>query len=311
MVSLSLTDEQGPGSVRVVPTTARSALRKIPDTFPHDGNVNPFIGCAHGCHYCFAQYTETYQNKKDFHFFSEIKVKTNIAAVLDKELSRPYWQGKLINLGGVTDAYQPAEKDHQLMPEIWKTLIRHRSPVVISSKSSLILRDMELIDRLSRLTFVNVASTIITDNESLARRIEPGASTPVERFSFLKNIKENTRASTGVHIMPVIPLITDSAESFHQLFARSVESKADYTVEYPLHLSGRTRTHFLSFFKKEFPEKYNVFIPLFQAKHVDQSYFTKLRSVINSIKSSYPLGDGYMELFNQRLVTPQLSIDFD
>ena len=81
---------------------------------------------------------------------------------LEKELRSPDWKREVINLGGVTDSYQPAEADYQLMPEILRLLIKYRTPAIISTKSKLVLRDYDLIDQLSRITYINIAATVTT-----------------------------------------------------------------------------------------------------------------------------------------------------
>lgn len=274
---------------------AKSALRKINGTFPYDCNLNIYKGCDHGCIYCFAQYTESYMHNANNNFFSDIKAKTNIPELLDRELSKPYWRGKVVNLGGVCDSYQTAEVEYGIMREVWKVLNKHKSPVVISTKSSLILRDLDLIDRLSKVAFVNIASTIITTDEKLALKLEPHASTPSERFKFLKEIKRGTQASTGVHIMPVIPILTDSHDNFKKIFQQSTSAETDYTVEYPLHLSGITRTRFMHFIKREFPQILNAFSVLYTDTNVNKDYQIKLMNKIRTIKLKFPLENGYVK----------------
>jgi DNA repair photolyase len=259
--------------------------------------VNTFTGCSHGCHYCFAQYLEGYRKDPDAGFFSEISLKVNIAELLDRELSKPAWNGKLINLGGVTDAYQPGEEENGVMREVWKVLIRHRTPVTLSTKSDLILRDLDLIGRLASLTFVNIASTIITADEELARKIEPGAASPASRFGFLKSFKKETVAITGVHVMPVIPLLTDSEEDLIHLFSETASAGADYSVEFPLHLKGRTRKHFLDFMRREFPSVFRSFLSLYRDSYLITEYGLPMQEKIGRIKSRFPLGNGYMDIY--------------
>ncbi|HNY04099.1 MAG TPA: hypothetical protein PKG48_16005, partial [Bacteroidales bacterium] len=145
--------------------TVKSALHYHESEMPCNWDVNVYRGCGHGCRYCFAQYSHDYLGAGNF--FGEIFVKENVAGVLDHELSRRKWQHARINLSGVTDAYQPVEAHRNIMPEIWKVLIRHRNPVVITTKSSLILRDLDLIKELAGLTNVYVGATITMLDEDL------------------------------------------------------------------------------------------------------------------------------------------------
>ncbi|WP_373276630.1 SPL family radical SAM protein, partial [Clostridioides difficile] len=125
----------------------------------------------HGCKYCYAIYSHKYINSNNY--FEEIYVKTNIVEKLERQLKSSKWKKEVINIGGVTDSYQPIEADYKIMPEILNLLIKYKTPAIISTKSDLILRDYDLIDKLSRITYINVASTITTVNEDTQRLIEP------------------------------------------------------------------------------------------------------------------------------------------
>lgn len=114
---------------------------------PYSFDLNIYRGCSHNCRYCYARKSHEYLNSKKYE--SEIFVKTNITEVLEKELKGGRTGGKFINIGGACDTYQPAEKKYQLMPGILKILIKYKQPVIISTKSDLILRDIELLDQLS------------------------------------------------------------------------------------------------------------------------------------------------------------------
>ena len=105
--------------------TIKSALHYHENEMPCNWDVNIYRGCSHGCRYCFAQYSHDYLGAGNF--FHEIYAKVNVAGVLDRELSRRKWKHARINLSGVTDAYQPAEAEEKIMPDVWKVLIRHRN----------------------------------------------------------------------------------------------------------------------------------------------------------------------------------------
>ena len=127
-----------------------SALTELKRKVPYGWDLNIYRGCQHGCKYCYAMYSHKYLNSEEF--FTDIHVKTNIVDELEKELKRNSWKRDVINIGGVTDSYQPAEAKYLLMPEILKLLIKDKTPAIISTKSKLILRDYDLIDKLSRIT---------------------------------------------------------------------------------------------------------------------------------------------------------------
>ena len=190
-------------------------------------------------------------------FYNEIFVKTNIAERLDRLLSSKSWKGEAINLGGVTDNYQPIEAEYKIMPDVWDVLIKHKNPCTISTKSDLILRDYDLIEKLAGLTYVNIASTITCIDEKIREKIEPGAAPSERRFNMLEAFGK-TEAFTGMHTMPVIPFITDSEENLEGLFCRAQRAGIDYAIVQPMNLKGETKLVFLSFVKENYPKDYNV-----------------------------------------------------
>ncbi|HED23781.1 MAG TPA: radical SAM protein [Firmicutes bacterium] len=181
-----------------------SALHKLKRKIPYGWDLNIYRGCGHGCCYCYALYSHRYLGASDSEsFYSEIHVKTNIVDLLEKEIRSKSWQREVINIGGVTDSYQPAEVKYRLMPEILKLLIKYKTPAIISTKSDLILRDYDLIDQLSRLTYINVAATITTADENMRRLIEPHSAPTAARLAMLGEFRK-TRASIGFHIRLII-----------------------------------------------------------------------------------------------------------
>ena len=127
--------------------SCKSAVNKV-GGMPYSMDLNIYRGCGHGCRYCFALYSHDYLEAGDF--YRDIFVKKNVVEVLERELRNPKVNCGVINIGGVTDSYQPAEAEKRLMPEIWRLMIRHKTPVCISTKSDLILRDIDLISDSSR-----------------------------------------------------------------------------------------------------------------------------------------------------------------
>ena len=120
--------------------------------YQHD--VNIYRGCEHGCLYCYALYSHDYL--EDEKFYDHIYYKENIVEILEKEISKKSWQKKIINFGSVSDSYQPCEKKLELMRDVLKLMIKYQNPVNISTKSTLILRDLDLINELSKVAMVNI-----------------------------------------------------------------------------------------------------------------------------------------------------------
>ncbi|MGL4106711.1 SPL family radical SAM protein [Clostridium sp. LP20] len=286
----------------------KSGLTKLKRKIPYGWDLNIYRGCQHGCKYCYAIYSHKYLDSEDF--FRDIHIKTNIVDELEKELMNKSWKREVINIGGVTDSYQPAEDKYKLMPEILKLLIKYKTPAIISTKSKLILRDYDLIDELSRITYVNVAETITTMDEEVRKKVEPFGATSLDRFNVLKEFSK-TNASTGLHVMPIIPYITDSYENFDSMFKMAKECKVDYVLPGTLYLRGNTRAVFFTFIKKEFPDLYEPLELLYKKGGAGKEYKEKLYLVVNELRNKYNLSSSYTKPMKEKLnqgLSTQLSL---
>ena len=278
--------------------TCSSALTKLRRKIPYGWDLNIYRGCTHNCAYCYARYSHDYLGEDDF---TNIFVKTNIAEQLEKELSDPSWKREVINIGGVTDSYQSIEKEHQIMPEVLKLLIKHKTPAIISTKSDLILRDFDLIAQLADITYVNIASTITTMDENVRIKIEPNGSPSTDRFKILKEFR-NTNASVGLHTMPIIPLLTDSRENIENLCIEAKAANVHYMLPGVLYLRGVTRKYFFDFIKTKFPDKCNAFTELYQTGGADKTYKEVLYSeIVNPLREKYGISNSYMKPMREKL----------
>lgn len=275
-----------------------SALNKLKRKIPYGWDLNIYRGCSHNCKYCYAIYSHEFLGEQDF---SKVFVKTNIAEQLDKELSNPKWNREIINIGGVTDSYQRAEEKMKIMPYVLKVLIKHKTPAIISTKSDLILRDFDLIAELSKLTYVNVASTITTMNEDDRKKIEPYASSSLERFKMLGEFRK-TNASVGLHTMPIIPYITDCYSNIESLCSEAKLSKVHYMLPGVLYLRGATRKLFFEFIKDQYSDKYECMKELYKTGGADKSYKEKLYNVIiNPLREKYRISNSYIKPMKEKI----------
>ncbi|WP_040214582.1 SPL family radical SAM protein [Clostridium polynesiense] len=274
------------------------ALTKLKRKIPYGWDLNIYRGCQHGCRYCYAMYSHKYLDSVDF--FTDIHIKTNIVEELEKELKKDSWKREVINIGGVTDSYQPAEDKYKLMPEILKLLIKYKTPAIISTKSKLILKDYDLIDELSRITYINVAETITTMDEAVRNKIEPFGASTLERFQVLKEFRK-TNASIGLHVMPIIPYITDSYENFDAMFNLAKECEVDYVLPGTLYLRGTTRTEFFKFIQREFADLYEPLQALYKTGGAGKEYKDELYLRVNELRSKYKLSGSYTKPMKEKI----------
>ncbi len=270
-----------------------AAAVRVKGAFPFNWDLNAYRGCGHGCKYCYALYSHDYIDKRGS-YFENIYVKSNVAEKLEEQLQRTSWKKEIINLGGVTDSYQPFEKEYKIMPEILRIMIKYKNPVIISTKSELILRDFELFEELSKSAFVCIAATVTCADENMRSKLEPGAAKSSDRF---KMIKEFSKAGihTGIHFMPAIPFLTDNKENINGVFERAAECGADYAVYGMLNLRGKTKGYFTEFMKKEFPEKMDLFVKYFVDKNYRDAHRAMVYGNIDSAMKKYGVSKDYPE----------------
>jgi len=292
-------------NLNIKPMKAKSALNRLTKNLPYKWDLNIYRGCMHGCKYCYAIHSHEYLTSDSF--FNTLYYKENIGEVLEKELSRKSWKNETINLGGVTDSYQPIERKIKLMPEILKLCIKYRNPINIATKSSLILRDIELIEELSKVAYVNIAVSITTVDEEIRRKIEPHSSPTTERFKVLKELKK-ININKGVLMMPIIPILTDNLWNAEEIFRLSYQSEANYIVPGYLYLRNKTRNYFLNFLKSNFTFIYDDFVKLYLKGSVNKSRKTEFYDGYKELSKKYPLKSNYIPLPKISKKPEQLSL---
>ncbi len=267
----------------VIESPCKTALyRHNTKWLPFNYDINVYRGCSHRCIYCYAQYSHGYIGDDDF--FGSIHAKTNVAEVLRKELLR--FGRETVNLGGVTDSYQPAEREMKLMPGVLKLLADFKVPAILSTKSPLILRDTELFCRIDREAGAMAAFTVTTMDAGVAALIEPGSALSAARMAAVKEMKK-AGLTCGVHLMPVIPLLTDSSESLEAVFAAAHDAGADYVLVSGLNLRGATRDGFFEAVRQRFPYLYKDMITLYADKVAWRSAKDKTFEVVNRLRTKY------------------------
>lgn len=291
----------------------KSACTKTKRSMPYKWDLNIYRGCEHRCKYCYALYSHKYlesnygeivgsSGANSNKFFNNIYIKTNIAEELDKQLSKSSWKNEMIAIGTVTDSYQSIEKEYGLMPKILEVLIKHKNPAIISTKSDLLLRDLDLINELSEINFINIAVTITSLDEKIQKSLEPNAISSKKRLNILKKVRRETNASTGLHFMPIILYLTDSYEHIDTMFKNAEERNIHTILLGPLNLYGKTRGVFLNFIKKDFPEFYPDILAMYENGRVDRNYSRELFTKIKKIRTNYNIDTSYVKVIKEKLV---------
>ena len=175
-----------------------------------DRSINPYRGCEHGCVYCFARPTHAYMGlSPGLDFETKLFVKEGAAELLERELAAPNYQPRTIAMGTNTDPYQPIERQYRVTRSVLEVLDRANHPVGIVTKSALIMRDLDILESMAKRGLVKVAFSVTTLDRTLARTMEPRASTPDRRLAAIEALA-GAGIPTGVMVAPIIPAINDA-----------------------------------------------------------------------------------------------------
>lgn len=242
-----------------LPTTllrerSRSALtyNESPD-IGFDRSLNPYRGCEHGCIYCYARPTHAYIGySPGLDFETRLLFKPDLPALLEKELSRPGYQPKPVALGANTDPYQPVERTLGITRQVLEVLERFGHPVTIVTKSAMVLRDLDILQRLAQRNLVHVCLSVTTLDAALARRMEPRAATPMKRLQAMAMLAR-AGVPVGVLAAPMIPGINDAElERILSECVRHGATRAGYVL---LRLPLEIRQLFEEWVREHFPDR--------------------------------------------------------
>ena len=271
-----------------IDSKCKSAINRVTG-MPFKWSLNPYRGCVHACHYCYARETHTFLGlNADSDFESQIFVKSNIAAVLDRELSRPGWSGESIAIGTATDAYQPAEKRFRLTRSCLEVLLKHRNPFSVGTKSSLIVRDLEFIKAIADVAEVRIYFTVTTTDEALSGRIEPGAFPPAIRLAALKTLADEG-IYCGVLMAPVAYGINDSQENIDRVTQAAAQAGARSLYAGLLRLTPPVRDHFYAFLQREFPDLLPWYLRNMDGQHLPKATQERIAARASDARSRFGL----------------------
>jgi DNA repair photolyase len=226
---------------------AKSIINTVPpeSLMPFRHTINPYRGCSHACTYCFARPTHEYLglNIGD-EFERNIVVKINAVERLRAELRASKWGGEHIAMGTNTDPYQHAEGKYHLTRGIVETLSEARNPFSILTKSTLILRDLDLLAKAGTRTDVSVSFSVGTLDRSVWKLTEPGTPPPDRRIEALRRLTE-AGISCGVLVAPVLPGLSDSEAQLTEVVEACADAGAVSIHGVALHLRGSVRAHYM------------------------------------------------------------------
>jgi len=228
------------------------ATNQSPD-IPFDKSINPYRGCEHGCVYCYARPTHEYLGfSAGLDFESRIMVKRKAPQQLRKRLASPGWKPEVLVMSGVTDPYQPVERELELTRGCLRVLAEFLNPVGIITKNYMVTRDIDLLKELADHNAVCVTLSITTLDRELARKMEPRTSRPTRRLQAIEELA-GQGIPVGVNVAPIIPGLTDhECPNILEAAANAGASYAGYTL---LRLPHGVKELFPKWLEQHFPER--------------------------------------------------------
>jgi DNA repair photolyase len=231
----------------------RNALNRVRG-MPFAWSLNPYMGCAHRCTFCYVRAFEARADRPwDERYGTSIRVKTNVAEVLRRELARPSWQREDVAVGAATDPYQPAEGRYRLTRACIEAFAEAGSPFSIITRGPLIVRDIDVLADAARSARVSVTFSVPTLDHEIWSRTEPGTAPPRQRLRALSRLVE-AGIDARVGMAPILPGLSDRSELLAEVVREARAAGATGIWANLLYLRPGTREHFLTALERDWPE---------------------------------------------------------
>ncbi|GIW06162.1 MAG: radical SAM protein [Dehalococcoidia bacterium] len=280
------------GQVQYLERACKQVLNRVTG-MPFAWSANPYRGCVHDCQYCFARATHTFLNLAGSQFASVVQVKVNAPEVLRHELRRASWRRERVSVGTATDPYQPIEGRYRLTRRCLEAFADARTPVTIVTKGTLIVRDIDVLQRLRDSAGVTVCLSIPTLDRTLWRTLEPGTPPPDQRLRALRLLTD-AGIHAGVLLAPIVPGLTTRDDRLAAVMRAAKAHGARFVSGHVLHLRPGVREHFLAYLAREHPGLIPVYRKLYPGAYVAESFKSKIDDVVRRMRERIGLS-GEME----------------
>lgn len=274
---------------------SRSALNAV-EGMPFKWSLNPYKGCQHACSYCYARAYHAYLNLPASTFETQLFVKMNLAQVLRAELHRSSWRGEQVAVGTATDPYQPLEAQYHITRQCLAELAEVDNPGSVTTKSSLVRRDIDVLSDLARHAGFGVNVSLISLDHELIRKLEPGAPTPASRLETISRLSA-AGIPVSVFLAPVLPGITDQVSSLSEVVKAAAEHGAHDVWTGALRLPEGPREFFMDTVSEFFPQLEQTYEQLYVGRAtLPTGYQMRIEGQVNEFRDQARLAD--------RTVTP-------
>jgi DNA repair photolyase len=255
-------------------------------------SLNPYMGCVHRCTFCYVRHFEHRSDRpSDDRYGTSIRVKTNIAVVLRKELARSSWQHEHVAIGAATDPYQPAEGRYRLTRSCLEALRDAANPFSIITRGPMIVRDLDVLTEAARRASVAVTFSIPTIDEEVWRKTEPSTAHPRQRLRALKTLVENG-IDARVGMAPILPGISDDPEQLRAVVRAAREAGATGIWANLLFLRPGTREHFLGHLAEDWPEQVPQYEKLYARRaYLGAEHARPIKETVSAFAKEFAIAD--------------------
>jgi DNA repair photolyase len=292
---------------------SRSTLnRESSGRMPFVWTINPYRGCEFGCKYCYARYTHEFMEMWDGQDFErKIFAKSAAPELLLAELRAAKDKGLPIALGTATDPYQPAEKQFEITRRMLEVFAGFEGlDLSITTKSVLILRDLDLLTKISKRHRFSVHLTVTTLDDRLARLLEPKAPPPAKRLEAVTQLA-SAGIRVGVNVMPILPGLTDSKRALEELARHAAQAGAKFLYGNILFLMPSAMKVFMPFLEREFPDLVRRYRRLYaRSAYLRGEYQEQMAKLVAELRTRYGL-DGNRGEVPTAARHPQMGLLFE
>jgi DNA repair photolyase len=288
-------------------TLCKSLINRV-QGMPFDWSINPYRGCQHACVYCYARATHEYLGLNAAEQFQEvIFAKVNAPAIVRHELAHRSWRGDCVVIGTATDPYQPVEARYRITRGVLQAFRDYRNPLALTTKSPMVLRDIDILAELAQHVPVSVQMTVTTMDLTLWRQLEPTTSRPVDRIKALARLHERG-IETAVFLSPILPGLTDDEAGIEAVVAAAAAAGVDYVWGGTLRLGPGVRNYYLDYLRREQPSLLPLHEDFYHGVSAPVAYQDVVQSRLDTLRRRYGLPGERRPERERRAPSAQLSL---
>jgi len=268
----------------------RAALNRV-SNMPFKWSLNPYMGCAHRCTFCYVRGFERRADRPSGESYGRsVRVKVNVAEVLRRELASRSWKREVVAIGAATDPYQPAEGRYRLTRGCLEAFADARSPFSIITRGPLVVRDVDVLQRAAPRAEVDVTFSVPTLDPEIWRRTEPGTAPPRQRLRALATlVAAGIDASVG--IAPILPGLSDKPELLADVVRAARDAGATNVWCNVLYLQPGTREHFLEHLARDWPELLPKYLAIYRSPYPNRAVSAPVKDEVAALKRRFAIAD--------------------